>query len=384
MLIALVRFTSAWSDLEHLSLPKQDLYRSIQRIAPGWRAHCPSVIPLAVVPLGNDPGLSKWETDMVRQNSGMTVVGVFKSRKQAQDAVNELRSAGFREDEIGVIAHDSDEDGTHHEEHGSKAGEGAAVGVATGAGAGALWAVGIAAGMLPAIGPVIAGGVLASILASAAGGAAVAGLAGALVGLGIPEDEADYYETEFHSGRTLVTVKSNRQDDARSIMRRNGAHDIDTEEDASTTSGQKTARGASTATTGDRNIQLREERLRAVKEQKRTGDVRIHKDVVTEHKTMNVPVEREEVVIERRPAQGTRASGGIGEGEDIRIPVKEEEVHVEKRPVVKEEVSVGKRKVTETQRVSGDAKREQLRVDETGDAHVSGSHKTPSGTPNRR
>jgi len=53
-----------------------------------------------------------------------------------------------------------------------------------------------------------AGGTLAAILASAAGGAAAAGIAGALVGLGIPEDEAKHYDSEFQAGRTIVTVKA--------------------------------------------------------------------------------------------------------------------------------------------------------------------------------
>ena len=55
---------------------------------------------------------------------------------------------------------------------------------------GALWGLGILAGIVPAIGPAIAGGTLAAILSSAAAGAATAGVAGALIGLGIPEDEA--------------------------------------------------------------------------------------------------------------------------------------------------------------------------------------------------
>src|SRR3954470_15283931 len=138
-----------------------------------------------------------------------TVVGVFADRQHAQQAVQELRRAGFGENQIGVVAHDKDAQATATTKgEGSHAAEGAVAGVAAGAGVGALWALGIAAGMLPAIGPVIAGGLLASVLASAAGGAAVAGLVGALVGLGMSEDDARYYENELKEGRTLVTVKA--------------------------------------------------------------------------------------------------------------------------------------------------------------------------------
>jgi hypothetical protein len=47
---------------------------------------------------------------------------------------------------------------------------------------------GIAAEMLPGIGLLMVTGLLASVLASAAGDAAVAGVAGALVGLGFSEE----------------------------------------------------------------------------------------------------------------------------------------------------------------------------------------------------
>ena len=160
-------------------------------------------------------------------------VGVFDEQVSAQTAVQGLRNAGFTDAQIGVVAHDSagadpDYTGKAAADSGdSKAAEGAAVGVAAGASVGALWALGIAAGMLPAIGPVIAGGILGSLLASAAGGAAVAGIAGALIGLGIPEEEASYYDEEFREGRTIVTVRADdRYDEAVGIMRRHNGLDM--------------------------------------------------------------------------------------------------------------------------------------------------------------
>src|SRR5512135_3356197 len=48
--------------------------------------------------------------------------------------------------------------------------------------------------------------------------------------------------------------------------------------------------------------------------------------------TIQVPVQREEMVIERQTPTGELV-------EEIRIPVSEEQVTVEKRPVVKEEVT---------------------------------------------
>jgi len=150
---------------------------------------------------------------MNRQRS--VAVGIFETRHQAQVAVGDLRRAGFREDEIGIIArngesvtpHDASDSPLEH----SRAVEGAAAGLATGAGVGALWALGIAAGILPAIGPVIAGGILASLAASAAGAAAVGTLVGTLIGLGIPEEEAEAYHAHFVEGRTIVTVKADQR-----------------------------------------------------------------------------------------------------------------------------------------------------------------------------
>src|SRR4051794_13858063 len=161
-------------------------------------------------------------------------VGVFEDAARAQEAVRELLKAGFKEDQIGVLAHDpaakkKTRTKAAKKDAGAKAVEGAAAGIAAGAGAGALWALGIATLGLPGIGPFVAGGLLASVLASAAGAAAVAGLAGALIGLGISEEEAHYYEGEFKAGRTIVTVKAgNRYRQALDILRRHGAYDRDT------------------------------------------------------------------------------------------------------------------------------------------------------------
>jgi hypothetical protein len=154
-------------------------------------------------------------------------VGVFSDRAQAQQAVAELKRNGFTDDDIGVTSkHDSgtgvagDADAT-----GSKADEGAVAGLAAGAGVGALWGLGILAGVIPGIGPAIAGGTLGILLSSAAAGAATAGLAGALIGLGIPEDDAGYYEGEFKAGRSIVTVKGPRHLEAAAILTRFGGYD---------------------------------------------------------------------------------------------------------------------------------------------------------------
>ena len=124
------------------------------------------------------------------------------------------------------------------------------------------------------------------------------------------------------------------------------------------------------AQTADR-MQLREEELVTRKEMVETGQVRIDKDVVTEEKTLDVPVMREEVSVERTPVDRRPADRPIDDGEQtIRVPVREERVEVEKRPVVYEEVGVVTREVQGKQQVSDSVKREEARIDRDGEVDV--------------
>ena len=106
-----------------------------------------------------------------------------------------------------------------------------------------------------------------------------------------------------------------------------------------------------TATTGDQGrMQLREEELETRKTSTETGEVRLGKEVVSEQRTVEVPVTREEVYIERQPIDRRPSDTPISETEraSIDMPVREEHVTIEKQPVVYEEVGVGKRQVEET------------------------------------
>jgi uncharacterized protein (TIGR02271 family) len=313
-----------------------------------------------------------------------TIVGVFEDRQKAQQAVNELKRAGFLDSQIGVAGRDYKGDrlvaGTGGEEE-TYAAEGAMAGVATGAGLGALWGLGILAGVLPAIGPAIAGGTLATILSSAAAGAATAGLAGALLGLGMSKEEAEFYEAEFKSGRTIVTVNaSGRESEATAILRRFGGYDISSRGTAAsaTTAGTtfRTSEACPSGTnisaaTGGSVLQAHEEKLNIKKRPVETGDVTIRKEVHTERKSIDVPVQHEEVVIERRPASGgTVSATELKEGQEIRVPVREEQVQIEKQLVTKEEVAIGKRKVQETKHVDENLRKEEIKVQTHGDVNV--------------
>lgn len=155
----------------------------------------------------------------------MTQVGVFHSREAAERAVADLRAAGYRDDQIGVVGRDERGRMTRTDGAGDHAAEGAAVGAAAAGGAMALGSLAVSFGVIPVIGPVLAVGPLAAALISAAGGAAAGGVAGALIGWGIPEEDARYYEGEVQAGRYVVTVECGQGDDARDVIHRHGGYD---------------------------------------------------------------------------------------------------------------------------------------------------------------
>jgi hypothetical protein len=165
-----------------------------------------------------------------------TVVGVFEDRLHANQAITELHSAGFGQNQIGVAMQHADgvaddvvtEKDTH-------AGSGALTGALTGLGLGALAGLGVLAGVIPVVGPAIAAGTLGVILSNAAAGAGIAGLVGALVGAGIPEHEAKYYQGELEAGRTIVTVNAgNRSEEVKKILQQHGAYDMTSRRAAAT------------------------------------------------------------------------------------------------------------------------------------------------------
>ena len=251
--------------------------------------------------------------------------------------------------------------------------EGAAAGLLAGLGLGALAGLGVLSGVIPVIGPAIAGGTLGILISNAAAGLAAAGLAGALIGYGIPEEEAKSYQAEFEAGRTIVTVTADgRYEDACDILHRYGARD--------TSGGGSVAAGTMAAATGTTTgrqadtLQVKEERLRAEKRPVETGEVNVRKEVRTETEHLAVPVEKEEVVIERTPVHGRAATEGVAgdirEGEQLRIPVREEKVDVGKEAVVTEEVKVGKRVVQDTEQVGGEVRKEEVKVERKGDVDV--------------
>jgi hypothetical protein len=162
---------------------------------------------------------------MAASTTFSTTVGVFETRAAAERAIADLRAAGYSDDQIGMVAKDATGKTVRTTGSGeTNAEEGAAIGAAAGAAGGALIGAGIVAGVIPVIGPVLALGTLGTILVNAAGGAAIAGIAGALIGWGIPEEDAKYYESEVNAGRYLVTVDTRSRPGADVVITRHGGY----------------------------------------------------------------------------------------------------------------------------------------------------------------
>src|SRR5919202_1423618 len=121
---------------------------------------------------------------------------------------------------------------------------------------------------------------------------------------------------------------------------------------------------------GQRKLQLREEELVARKRAVQTGEVQLGTEVVSEQRTLEVPVTREEVVIERRDVARRPSDRPIGQAETIEVPLREEQVELEKQTVVYEEVNVGKQAVQETQRLSETVRREEAVIEKEGKPDV--------------
>jgi uncharacterized protein (TIGR02271 family) len=120
--------------------------------------------------------------------------------------------------------------------------------------------------------------------------------------------------------------------------------------------------------TKDLKVPVAEEELEAQKTAREAGSVRLHKIVHTELKHFTVPVMREEVRIDRTPVSDQEAAAkstapDAFSEKTIDVPVMEEEVTVTKRPVVKEEVHVSKERITEERDVSGEVRKEEVRVE---------------------
>lgn len=111
-----------------------------------------------------------------------------------------------------------------------------------------------------------------------------------------------------------------------------------------------------------------EEELQVGKIVEKAGRVRLRKYIVTENVQATVPVQREEVVVEREPITDANRdqamSGAELSEEEHEMTLNEEQVVVHKQVVPMERVRVDKATVTEEQQVSEELRKEQIEMEQ--------------------
>jgi uncharacterized protein (TIGR02271 family) len=118
-------------------------------------------------------------------------------------------------------------------------------------------------------------------------------------------------------------------------------------------------------------VDVMEERVDVEKARKKAGEVKLKKDVETETVRRQVPVEREEVVVERervdQPISAAEAGARFeGRGREILVPIYREEVEITKRPVITERLRIRKRSVPEQREVAAEVRKERARIEGEG------------------
>lgn len=171
--------------------------------------------------------------------------------------------------------------------------------------------------------------------------------ADALVGAGIASDTAEAADRALVDGGVLLLVPAAAPADALGVLLRHRA-DLGT--------------GVL-----EEVIPLREELLHVEKHAVTEHEVVVRTEVISEIRTFEVPLEREELVIERRRPL---ADGTMGEPEEMRIPLQHEEVQLTKQTILTAEVDVRKERSVDVAHVSETVRHEELRVEADPDVPV--------------
>jgi uncharacterized membrane protein len=139
-----------------------------------------------------------------------TVVGLFDDRISAESAIHRLIEHGIDRDAISIAMKDAREATSISEATGTYdlSAEGATAGVVSGAGVGVVVGLALIGStvLLPGLGTFLIGGPIAAALTGAGIGAVSGGLIGGLIGMGIPEDEAEHYASGIHRGEIFVSA----------------------------------------------------------------------------------------------------------------------------------------------------------------------------------
>jgi hypothetical protein len=164
-------------------------------------------------------------------SSNAAVMGLFRTTEQMRIAVQDLQCAGFGTKDLSVVLQSSSDSPEFSLEHRPNVPRQAVAGIGAGGAFGGTLGLllGLCALTIPGLGLFAVAGPILGAFTGAAAGAAVVGLAGALVGLGMPEGEAKQYEGKVGSGSVLLAVHvedSSEQRAAKTVLEGDGAADV--------------------------------------------------------------------------------------------------------------------------------------------------------------
>ena len=156
---------------------------------------------------------------MINDNS-LLAIGSLKTRDHLKDVLKQLHAAGFSEAAISVAATDHDPGADPADEpprKGSDKLRDLSIGAASG---GILLGTlaGLASLAIPGLGVFLVAGPLAVALGDAMAGGAVGAVAGALIGMRIPDHQAKQYEESLRHGAAIVSVHVQSEKELESAM----------------------------------------------------------------------------------------------------------------------------------------------------------------------
>ncbi len=185
---------------------------------------------------------------------------------------------------------------------------------------------------------------------AALGAASIADVESALGERHVSPAQARYFANALDAGRVLLVLDEVEQPGAAlSVLRAAGADLGDT------------AAGAAADGAHEVRVPLRSEVLDVATYLVHAGDVHVHKEIATEVQRFDIPLVREELVIERTDASGAAPA------EVIRIPLTHQDVNVTRRTVVENEVVIRKRQYEEIRHIEEPVRREIATVTQRGD-----------------
>jgi hypothetical protein len=172
---------------------------------------------------------------------GSAVSCTAQTAGQAYQILDRLKAAGFSGNDVSLLMPDKWGGNDFAIDNQTKAPEGAATGAGTGAlvGGGLGWLAGIGALAIPGLGPLIAAGPIIGALTGAAVVGTMGGVAGTLIGMGIPEYEAQRYQGNVKAGHALISAHSEsaaETDLAKRIFEDAGAENISVASEAAVSS----------------------------------------------------------------------------------------------------------------------------------------------------